>query len=359
MTGLSPIDINGNQEHGPVIIAGPCSCETPRQTLETATRLAAAGVKIFRAGVWKPRTKPGGFEGVGSPGLQWLSQVKQLTGMRVATEVATAAHVKEAVGAGVDILWLGARTTANPFAVQEIALALQELGNPVPVLVKNPVNADLDLWIGALERLYNAGTRHMAAVHRGFSVYGDRLYRNRPQWHIPIELRRRLPQLQLFHDPSHVAGRSELVAALAQQALDMGFDGLMIESHIDPDNALSDSRQQLTPAELAQLLPSLAVPRHSPATETLNQLRRQIDDLDNELLEVLGKRMEVSRLIGRYKKEHRLPVFQVDRHDDIMRSRVDAAQRMGIDPDFMRRLLSAIHEESVRIQLNEKSRGQH
>ncbi|MDE5895006.1 MAG: 3-deoxy-7-phosphoheptulonate synthase, partial [Muribaculum intestinale] len=238
----------------PIIIAGPCSAETEEQVLSTARELARNGVKIFRAGIWKPRTKPGGFEGVGREGLPWLAKVKEETGMLTATEVATRQHVEDALAAGVDILWIGARTSANPFAIQEIADALQEAGKDVPVLVKNPVNPDLELWIGALQRLYNAGIHRLGAIHRGFSAYGKHLYRNMPQWHIPIELRRRFPNLTLVCDPSHIGGKRELVAPLSQQALDMGFDGLIIESHCDPDCAWSDKAQQVTPEVLNFIL---------------------------------------------------------------------------------------------------------
>lgn len=355
MTGIKPIDLTTAKPHGPAIIAGPCSAETRQQTLDTARQLASQGITVFRAGIWKPRTKPGGFEGVGLPGLQWLREVKELTGMRTATEVATAAHVKAAVENGVDMLWLGARTTANPFAVQEIADALKELDAPVAVMVKNPVNPDLELWIGAMQRLRNAGVERIAAVHRGFSAYGEHLYRNPPQWHIPIELRRRYPKLQIIHDPSHVAGRRELVPRLAQQALYMGFDALLIEAHVSPENALSDKSQQLTPADIGHLIDTLVVPTTCASnTENLEGLRQQIDTIDSELLDLLNRRMEVSRSIGRYKKEHRMPVFQVERHDSMMRARMEEARGLGMNPEFVHKVLSAIHEESVRTQINQK-----
>lgn len=319
--------------------------------LSTARELARNGVKIFRAGIWKPRTKPGGFEGVGREGLPWLAKVKEETGMLTATEVATRQHVEDALAAGVDILWIGARTSANPFAMQEIADALQEAGKDVPVLVKNPVNPDLELWIGALQRLYNAGIHRLGAIHRGFSAYGKHLYRNMPQWHIPIELRRRFPNLTLVCDPSHIGGKRELVAPLSQQALDMGFDGLIIESHCDPDCAWSDKAQQVTPEVLNFILNTLVLRDATVTTESLTLLRQQIDELDNELLEVLNKRMRVSREIGQYKKEHRMPVLQIGRHDEIMQSRARLAEEMGMSGEFMRNVLSAIHEESVRQQI--------
>ncbi|MBD5284930.1 MAG: bifunctional 3-deoxy-7-phosphoheptulonate synthase/chorismate mutase type II [Bacteroides sp.] len=359
MTDLKPLFSDGLEKSHPIIIAGPCSAETEEQVLAAAHELAKNGVKIFRAGIWKPRTKPGGFEGVGSEGLQWLKRVKEETGMMTSTEVATRQHVNEAINAGVDILWIGARTSANPFAMQEIADAIQDAGVDIPVLVKNPVNPDLELWIGALQRLYNAGIKRLGAIHRGFSSYGKHLYRNLPQWHIPIELRRRYPNLPLICDPSHIGGKRELVAPLSQQALDMGFDGLIIESHCDPDCAWSDKAQQVTPEVLNFILNTLVLRDSVMSTESLNLLRQQIDELDNELLEVLNKRMRVSREIGQYKKEHRMPVLQIGRHDEIMQSRAALAEEMGMSGDFMRTVLSAIHEESVRQQievLNDRKR---
>lgn len=271
--------------------------------------------------------------------------------MYVGTEVATKQHVDAALEAGIDILWIGARTSANPFAMQEIADALQEAGVDVPVLVKNPVNPDLELWIGAMQRIYNAGIRRIGAIHRGFSAYGKHLYRNLPQWHIPIELRRRMPQLPIICDPSHIGGKRELVASLSQQAFDMGFDGLIIESHCDPDCAWSDKGQQVTPDVLNFILNALVHRDSTQSTESLGLLRQQIDVIDNELLEVLNKRMRISREIGQFKKEHRMPVLQAGRYDDIMQSRVKLAEEMGMSGDFMRKVLSAIHEESVRQQI--------
>lgn len=351
MTDLKPILSEETGAIHPLIIAGPCSAETEEQVLSTARELARNGVKIFRAGIWKPRTKPGGFEGIGREGLPWLAKVKEETGMLTATEVATRQHVEDALGAGVDILWIGARTSANPFAMQEIADALKDAGKDVPVFVKNPVNPDLELWIGALQRLYNAGIHRLGAIHRGFSAYGKHLYRNMPQWHIPIELRRRFPNLTLICDPSHIGGKRELVAPLSQQALDMGFDGLIIESHCDPDCAWSDKAQQVTPEVLNFILNTLVLRDATVTTESLTLLRQQIDELDNELLEVLNKRMRVSREIGQYKKEHRMPVLQIGRHDEIMQTRARLAEEMGMSGEFMRTVLAAIHEESVRQQI--------
>ncbi len=351
MKDLLPIKLDGIDPQKPIIIAGPCSAETEEQVMTTATELAHNGIKIFRAGIWKPRTKPGGFEGIGVEGLQWLKRVKEETGMYIGTEVATKQHVEVALEAGVDILWIGARTSANPFAMQEIADALQQAAADVIVLVKNPVNPDLELWIGAMQRIYNAGIRRIGAIHRGFSAYGKHLYRNLPQWHIPIELRRRMPELPIICDPSHIGGKRELVAPLAQQALDMGFNGLIIESHCDPDCAWSDKSQQITPDVLNFILNTLVLRDSTQSTESLTLLRQQIDGLDNELLEILNKRMRVSREIGQYKKEHRMPVLQAGRYDDIMQSRVKLAEEMGMSGDFMKKVLSAIHEESVRQQI--------
>ena len=351
MEDLQPITLEGIDPQKPLLIAGPCSAETEEQVIQTATELAANGVKIFRAGIWKPRTKPGGFEGVGVEGLQWLKKVKELTGMYTSTEVATKQHVDAALEAGVDILWIGARTSANPFAMQEIADALQESGADVPVLIKNPVNPDLELWIGAMQRIYNAGIKRIGAIHRGFSAYGKHLYRNLPQWHIPIELRRRMPNLPIICDPSHIGGKRELVASISQQALDMGFDGLIIESHCDPDCAWSDKSQQITPDVLNFVINTLVHRDETHSTENLTILRQQIDALDNELLEVLNKRMRVSREIGQYKKEHRMPVLQAGRYDDIIQSRVKLAIEMGMSSEFMKSVLAAIHEESVRQQI--------
>lgn len=335
----------------PIVIAGPCSAETREQVLSTARELAANGIRVFRAGIWKPRTKPGGFEGVGSEGLEWLREVKTETGMLIATEVANRAHVIEAIEAGVDLLWLGARTSANPFAVQEIADTLAELKADVTVLVKNPVNPDLELWIGALQRIYNAGIRRLGAIHRGFSTYGKHLYRNMPEWHIPIELRLRYPSLPIICDPSHIGGKRELIAPLSQQAIDMGFNGLIVETHCNPDCAWSDAAQQITPEILNFILGTLVVRNSKQSTESLQLLRQKIDGIDNELLEILSKRMAVCREIGRYKREHRMSVVQAGRYNDVIRSRVKLGEEMGMGAEFLRTVLLAIHDESVRQQI--------
>lgn len=341
----------GLDDGAPVIIAGPCSAETEQQTLDTARALSAIGVKVFRAGVWKPRTMPGGFEGVGDQGLRWLQRVHEETGMAVATEAATVEHVRAALDAGINILWVGARTSANPFAMQDIADALQG-HDEVTVLVKNPLNPDLDLWIGALQRIHNAGITRLCAVHRGFSSAGSHLYRNDPQWHIPFELRRHAPGMTILCDPSHIGGKRGFVEPLSQLALDMGFDGLMIESHCDPDHALSDSAQQVTPEELKQILDKLVVRSGVPIEDELTLLRQQIDDCDHELLAVLARRMSVSREIGRFKKANNLRVVQPARYQEVIKARLDEGQSLGLDEEFTQRVMQAIHEESVRQQLN-------
>lgn len=349
MTDLMPICPMGVDDK-PMIIAGPCSAETEEQVMCTAKNLVQNGIKMFRAGIWKPRTKPGGFEGVGIEGLTWMKRVKEETGMYICTEVATKTHVEAAIEANIDVLWIGARTSANPFAMQEIADTLVGHEDKI-VLVKNPVNPDIELWIGALQRIYNAGIRRLGAIHRGFSTYGKHLYRNLPQWHIPMELHRRIPNLPIICDPSHIGGKRELVASISQQAIDMGFEGLIIESHCDPDSALSDKSQQVTPDVLNYIINTLVPREKNQSTENLNILRQQIDQLDNELIEVLNKRMRVCREIGQYKKEHRMQVVQIGRYDDILRSRIKLAEEMDMSGEFMKIVLQAIHEESVRQQI--------
>ncbi len=348
MNEINPILLPELEATRPLVISGPCSAETEGQVLSTAKELAAQGVKIFRAGIWKPRTKPGGFEGVGKEGLAWLRRVKMETGMFTATEVATAEHVYQALKAGVDLLWVGARTTANPFAVQEVADALR--GVDVPVLVKNPVSPDLELWIGGMERIYNAGIRRLGAIHRGFSVYDKTIYRNVPQWAIPIEFRRRLPNVPLICDPSHIGGKRELIKPISQQAMDLGFSGLIIESHCNPTEAWSDASQQVTPAALKEILSSLVIRENSVSTEDLADLRSQIDELDNAILEKLAKRMRVAKEIGLYKKEHNMPVLQANRYESLIENRTSNAALMSMREEFVRSILKTIHEESVQIQ---------
>lgn len=347
---LSPLSLPGVEARRPVVIAGPCSAETEEQVMDTARQLAAKGVRIFRAGIWKPRTKPGGFEGVGADGLPWLQRVQKELGMLTATEVATPKHVEAALAAGVDILWIGARTVANPFAMQELADALK--GHDVPVLVKNPVNPDLELWIGGLERINGAGIKRLGVIHRGFSSYDKRIYRNLPMWHIPIELRRRYPQLPVFGDPSHIGGARELVAPLCQQAMDLGFDGLIVESHCNPDAAWSDAKQQVTPDVLDFILDKLVIRDASQSTESLEALRRQIDEVDSSLIELLSKRMRISREIGQFKREHKMTVVQTGRYSEILDKRGAQGVLCGMAPEFMKTVFEAIHEESVRQQID-------
>jgi chorismate mutase len=346
---VEKITLDGVSTERPMLITGPCSAETEEQVMETARALAANGVKIFRAGIWKPRTKPGGFEGVGSIGLNWLKRVKKETGMNTATEVATAKHVYEALKYGVDLLWIGARTTANPFAVQEIADALE--GVDIPVLIKNPVNPDLELWIGAIERIYNAGIRQIGAIHRGFSSSDKKIYRNLPYWHLPVELKRRYPNLPIFCDPSHIGGTRELIQPISQQAMDLHFEGLIIESHCNPDSAWSDKDQQITPEFLKFMMNRIVIRDMQQSTENLADLRQQIDNIDNELLEALARRMRVSQEIGTYKKEHNITILQTTRYDEILEKRIAQGMKMGMSEHFLKTMLEAVHEESVRTQM--------
>lgn len=346
---LQPLNLPSDNNKRPFVIAGPCSAETEEQVMTTAKDLAGKGCHMFRAGVWKPRTKPGGFEGHGEPALKWMKEVKDETGMLVGTEVATPEHVELAMKYGVDILWIGARTSANPFAMQQLADSMK--GIEIPVLVKNPVNPDLELWIGALQRLNQAGVKKLGAIHRGFSSFDKSMYRNLPMWQIPIELRRRIPELPICCDPSHMGGRRELIAPLSQQALDLGFDGLMIESHCDPDKAWSDAKQQITP-EVCDYILSLLVARDKTfTTEDIKALRQQIDTLDNDLTDLLAKRMRVCREIGQYKKEHGVTVLQTGRYNEILNKRGAQGALTGLGEDFVKKMFELIHEESVRQQL--------
>ena len=336
----------------PMIIAGPCSAETREQVLETARGLAALGIHVFRAGIWKPRTHPGSFEGIGSEGLKWLQEVRRETGMFTATEVASAKHVYECIKYGIDLLWVGARTTANPFLMQEIADALQ--GTDIPVLVKNPVNPDLDLWIGALERLSRAGLRKLGVIHRGFSSPEKMRYRNDPGWRIAIELRTRYPELPFFADPSHMGGSRDVLLELSQRSLDLGLDGLMIESHCNPDAALSDAKQQLTPEGLHEMLGKIVV-RDSDTDspdyrEGIDQLRAQIDIIDENLLYTLSSRQKISQKIGQYKKDHNIAILQTSRWDSVLSQMLEKGKAYGLSEEFVRSVFNAIHEESVRAQ---------
>ena len=317
--------------------------------MKTARELAMKGCHNFRAGVWKPRTKPGGFEGNGEKALPWMKQVKEETHMLISTEVATPEHVELALKYDMDILWVGARTTANPFAVQALADALK--GVDVPVFVKNPVNPDIELWIGALERINQAGVKRMGAIHRGFSSYEQKIYRNAPMWQIPIELHRRIPNLPIICDPSHIGGRRELIAPLCQQSMDLGFDGLIVEAHCDPDKAWSDAKQQVTPEVLDYILSLLIIRDEHTTTEGLTSMRKQIDELDNQLMDILAKRMKVCREIGHYKKEHNMTVLQAVRYNEILSKRGVQGSLCGMSPDFVAKVFESIHEESVHQQI--------
>lgn len=346
---LLPLNLPGVPCERPLVIAGPCSAETEEQVMSAAKQLSSNGIKIFRAGIWKPRTKPGGFEGNGEAALPWMKRVKEETGMLTCTEVATPAHVELALKNDIDILWIGARTTANPFAVQDLADALK--GIDVPVLLKNPVNPDLELWIGGMQRINGAGIKRMAAIHRGFTTYDKTIYRNLPMWHIPIELRRRIPNLPIICDPSHIGGRRELIAPLSQQAMDVGFDGLIIESHCNPDSAWSDAKQQITPDVLSFILDKLVVRSTADNTESLKALRGQIDEMDNELIQLLSKRMRISREIARFKKDHNVAVVQPNRYNEIIDKRGAQGVLCGMSEDFMKTIFEAIHSESVHQQI--------
>lgn len=345
---LSPLSLPSDNER-PFVIAGPCSAETEEQVMTTALQLASKGCHMFRAGIWKPRTKPGGFEGNGEVALPWMEQVKKETGMLTATEVATPEHVELALKYGIDILWIGARTTANPFAVQAIADSLK--GIDVPVLVKNPVNPDLELWIGALERINGAGIKRIGAIHRGFSSYDKKIYRNLPMWQIPIELSRRIPGLPIVNDPSHIGGRRDLIAPLCQQAMDLGMDGLIVESHCNPEKAWSDASQQVTPDILDFILSILVIRKETQTTENITALRKQIDEIDNNLIDILSKRMRISREIGQYKKEHGMTILQTARYSEILDKRGAQASLLGIDPECVKKIFESIHEESVNQQM--------
>ncbi|KPK87933.1 MAG: cytochrome C4 [Bacteroides sp. SM23_62_1] len=348
---LLPFIIDGLKPDRPILVAGPCSAESEKQVMNTAKQLAASGIKIFRAGIWKPRTRPNTFEGVGSRGLIWLKKVKEQTGMLTTTEVANVKHVYEALKYGVDVLWLGARTTANPFAVQEIADTLK--GMDIPVLVKNPVNPDLELWIGAMERLNKVGIKRIAAIHRGFSTYENSGFRNNPHWQIPIELKRRIPELPILTDPSHICGNREGLYEVSQEAMDLNFEGLFIESHENPDKALSDSHQQITPENLNKLLSRLVI--RDPNIDngillTIGELRAKIDDLDDKIIDIFDKRMAIAEEIGQYKKIHNIAILQAKRWDSILSKRLKMGLRHGLSNEFIEKVFKAIHQESINHQ---------
>jgi chorismate mutase len=336
----------------PLVIAGPCSAETEEQVLKIAHELKDSDVSIYRAGIWKPRTRPGGFEGVGAIGLKWLQKAKAETGLLMATEVANAAHVKLALEHDIDVLWIGARTTVNPFAVQEIADALQNTDKIV--LVKNPVNPDLALWIGGVERLHNAGIKKLGVIHRGFSTYEKTKYRNIPEWQLPIELQSRFPDLPLICDPSHITGKRDMIFEVSQQALDLNYDGLMIETHCDPDNAWSDAAQQVTPSVLKQIFGDLRVRKMSTDEDDYNtimfKLRADIDITDSKILEFLGKRMKVADQIGALKKEKNISVLQNKRWIEILGKMILEGKDKGLSEEFILKLFKAIHQESISHQ---------
>jgi len=339
----------------PLIISGPCSAETEEQVIETASRLAKTGkVDILRAGIWKPRTRPGSFEGIGTKGLPWLQKAKEITGIPTAIEVATAKQVEDALHFDVDVLWIGARTTVNPFSVQEVADALR--GVNVPVLIKNPINPDLELWTGAVERVAKSGIKDIGLIHRGFSSYGNTEYRNAPMWHLAIEMKRRYPDMLMINDPSHICGRRDILLDVAQQAIDLDFDGLMIESHIDPDKAWSDAKQQITPERLAELLGEIIWRKEDIASEDfhtkLAKLRQQINQLDDELMLLLGQRMKIAEKIGEYKKENNITILQTHRWNDILERAYKKGEKMGLSKEFGTKYFDAVHMESIAHQNN-------
>ncbi len=337
----------------PLIISGPCSAETEEQVLETAVRLNKTGkVDMLRAGIWKPRTRPGSFEGVGTKGLPWLQKAKQLTGLPVTVEVATGKQVEDALHFDIDILWIGARTTVNPFSVQEVADALR--GVDVPVMIKNPINPDLELWTGAVERVAKAGIKQIGLIHRGFSSYGNTEYRNAPMWHLAIEMKLRNPGMMMINDPSHICGRRDILFDVAQKAIDLDYDGLMIESHIDPDHAWSDAKQQVTPERLAEMLSSIRWRKEDTPSEefhaTMEKLRQQINHLDDELLQILGQRMKVADEIGKYKKANNITILQTNRWNSILERAYVKGEKLGLSKEFITKYFDAVHMESINHQ---------
>jgi chorismate mutase len=337
----------------PLIISGPCSAETEEQVLATAQRLAATGkVDLLRAGIWKPRTRPGSFEGIGAKGLPWLQAARKQTGLPTMVEVATGKQVEDALTFDVDLLWIGARTTVNPFSVQDVADALR--GVDVPVLIKNPINPDLELWTGAVERVAKAGIKQIGLIHRGFSSYGNTDYRNAPMWHLAIEMKRRNPEMMIINDPSHICGRRDILLETAQKAIDLDFDGLMIESHIDPDKAWSDAKQQVTPEVLAEMLDAITWRKEDVPSESfhvaLDKLREQINHIDDELMQLLGQRMKVADQIGHYKKNNNVTILQTNRWNQILERAFGRGDKMGLSRDFVTKYLDAVHMESINRQ---------
>ncbi|HLO55807.1 MAG TPA: chorismate mutase [Saprospiraceae bacterium] len=337
----------------PILIAGPCSAETEEQVIETAVRLAKTGkIDVLRAGIWKPRTRPGAFEGIGAKGLPWLQKAKELTGLPIAVEVAKTSHVELCLEFGVDILWIGARTTVNPFAVQEIADALR--GIDIPVLLKNPINPDLALWLGGMERLQKVGLTKLGAIHRGFSSAGEKIYRNRPQWQIAIDFKTAMPEIPMINDPSHITGRRDLLHKVAQKAMDLNFDGLMIESHITPDTAWSDAAQQITPEVYGQLISDLIIREYDPKDlkekTKLDRLRKEIDMIDEEIMGILASRMKIAREIGMYKKENNMTILQSERWKEVLSKFVERGTQNGLSEEFITRVIKSIHDESIEQQ---------
>lgn len=336
----------------PLVIAGPCSAETEEQVLKIAHQLKDTDVSYLRAGVWKPRTRPGMFEGVGSLGLTWLQKARAETGMKICTEVANAAHVKLALEHDVDLLWIGARSTVSPFIMQEIADALQ--GTDKPVLIKNPVNPDLALWLGGIERIYKSGVKNIGAIHRGFSTYQKSKYRNIPEWQLAIEFQNKYPDIPLINDPSHITGKRDMIMEVSQEALDLNFDGLMIETHYDPENAWSDAAQQVTPDTLVQIMKDLKIRKEGSSEEdynkTLNNLRAQIDVVDNQILDLLGKRMQAACGIGELKKTKNVAVLQSKRWNEILGKMVLEGEQHGLSEEFILRMFKAVHQESINHQ---------
>lgn len=342
-----------NNGKKPILIAGPCSAETEDQVIQTAVRLSRTGkVDILRAGIWKPRTRPGAFEGIGTKGLPWLQKAKELTGLPVAVEVAKASHVELCMEFGIDILWIGARTTVNPFAVQEIADALR--GIDIPVLLKNPINPDLALWLGGMERLQNAGLTKLGAIHRGFSSAGEKIYRNRPQWQIAIDFKTAMPDIPMINDPSHITGRRDMLQKVAQKAMDLNFDGLMIESHIDPDAAWSDAAQQITPEVYGKLISDLVIREYDPVNlkekTKLDRLRKEIDMIDEEIMGILASRMKIAREIGSYKKENNMTILQSERWKEVLSKFIARGTQNGLSEEFITRIIKSIHDESIEQQ---------
>lgn len=339
----------------PVLIAGPCSAESEDQVLQTAIRLLQTGkVDVLRAGIWKPRTRPGAFEGIGAVGLPWLQKAKQQTGLPIAVEVAKASHVELCLEHGIDIVWIGARTTVNPFAVQEIADALR--GTDTPVLLKNPINPDLSLWLGGMERLQNAGLTKLGAIHRGFSFFGEKIYRNRPQWQIAIDFKSEMPDIMMINDPSHICGKRDLLHKVAQKAMDLNFDGLMIESHINPDSAWSDAAQQITPEVYGQLIRDLVIREYDPKdvieNTKLDRLRKEIDMIDDEIMNILASRMKIARDIGVYKKENNMTILQSERWKEVLKKFIERGSQNGLSEEFITKIIKSIHDESIEQQEN-------